>query len=1090
MFIQLNNISFTAREIDVIACMLAGRSTKKIASILSISVKTAQNHIYNIMFKLGYNCREKIIDFLQISEHVFYLRKHYIDLLIKNYFDLELKKIFALTQKTVGVSLYYMDQKDIFRLRLCQDLQNAGLKLISIPCGNKQFADQDYNARAVCHSIYIISNSFIDWFKEASNKIDISKLHFCKNGEQANVIGILQEEVKLNSFLEIQKKLIEFIDLKQENNYYFLFFKLLNKLIVDPIITSSLELFRKKYDMLFNLDVSLQQSSVVNSTSKICKKSIKKQIIYTAFNLPRRNNNFVGRNNYLKQLSTNLYENKFGMITQVVCGLSGIGKTQLAMEFAYKALENEIYKEVLWIPAETANTINLAYQKYAEQLNLDIKCLNSKELQKLIYDHLSNSYLGYKILFILDNVESSKNINNYINLLYEQSAGYFIPHVLITSRSQDWSEPLLCLEIFTVEEAYTFIKTQLPTEDKLAINNLSNTLAYFPLVLSHAVAYIRASSNIGDYLTVYNQNKKNYIGNFLNIEDFYTKSLWNTWIITLERLSLNAQKFLSTIAYLDSDSIPIDAFHYTSVIDRMNIIKELRTYSLITLLDNKSFKVHKLLQEVIRLNHYKDITFINYAIDLLEDNFDFNYLKSKKWKNWSLYLVHALTVAKHSIEYPNQLIERGIKLYAKAAMFMTHVFIGAQEVEYFWLKFIDITQPIHENESTSLLMAIIKVRLSIVRFVANTLEGSKENFNLAISMYKRILQINSVITKIEADLLNILRWVHIDENIPLHEKIIHDLGHTTMLGKLYTKTLVRPLEAISNYTKTLSLLSRLEEVAGVRESILYHKTETIYHLGIAYICAGNLFETEKLLNQMKVLIQEGHTVPLQQSMIYFTTALFNMHIGKCKEAEVFFHKSINILPAIFTSKHILIKTIETYMGCNYYIVGNISLAKILLEKATRYWNRANYSWLLWFSKLYLAKVYESLGRYEGAIEIFRTIEKILMNNYKENLNNLIHFQMIRAENLLFINVTTEISYWQEVLDYNIKLFGENHYQVARYRYILGQALAHAKQVKKAIVQYKKSLAILSTEKIKHQNLLKIQQQNILTLEKIITLSND
>ncbi len=63
----IKNIRFTDREIDVIACLIGGRSYKKIASILSISPKTVEYHVRNIMLRIGYNSRESIIDFIEKS---------------------------------------------------------------------------------------------------------------------------------------------------------------------------------------------------------------------------------------------------------------------------------------------------------------------------------------------------------------------------------------------------------------------------------------------------------------------------------------------------------------------------------------------------------------------------------------------------------------------------------------------------------------------------------------------------------------------------------------------------------------------------------------------------------------------------------------------------------------------------------------------------------------------------------------------------------------------------------------------------------------------------------------------------------------
>ncbi|MBY0293268.1 MAG: helix-turn-helix transcriptional regulator [Alphaproteobacteria bacterium] len=61
----INGITFTPREIDVIACLLSARGTSKIASFLSIAPRTIATHIRNIMLKLERNSRENILDFIE-----------------------------------------------------------------------------------------------------------------------------------------------------------------------------------------------------------------------------------------------------------------------------------------------------------------------------------------------------------------------------------------------------------------------------------------------------------------------------------------------------------------------------------------------------------------------------------------------------------------------------------------------------------------------------------------------------------------------------------------------------------------------------------------------------------------------------------------------------------------------------------------------------------------------------------------------------------------------------------------------------------------------------------------------------------------
>ena len=80
----INGVSFTHREIDAIAFIVSGRTTKKIAFFLSISPKTVDNHIHNVMMKLECHSRESIIDFVEKSGKFSNLRQYYLSSLIKS----------------------------------------------------------------------------------------------------------------------------------------------------------------------------------------------------------------------------------------------------------------------------------------------------------------------------------------------------------------------------------------------------------------------------------------------------------------------------------------------------------------------------------------------------------------------------------------------------------------------------------------------------------------------------------------------------------------------------------------------------------------------------------------------------------------------------------------------------------------------------------------------------------------------------------------------------------------------------------------------------------------------------------------------
>jgi hypothetical protein len=99
------------------------------------------------------------------------------------------------------------------------------------------------------------------------------------------------------------------------------------------------------------------------------------------FNVPYlRNRFFTGREELLKQLHDNLTQNKATALTQAqarptdsaqaqeIRGLGGIGKTQTAVEYAYR--HRDEYQHVLWVNAATRDELITSVVGLAALLNL------------------------------------------------------------------------------------------------------------------------------------------------------------------------------------------------------------------------------------------------------------------------------------------------------------------------------------------------------------------------------------------------------------------------------------------------------------------------------------------------------------------------------------------------------------------------------------------------------------------------------------------------------------------------------------------------------------------------------------------------
>jgi hypothetical protein len=82
----------------------------------------------------------------------------------------------------------------------------------------------------------------------------------------------------------------------------------------------------------------------------------------------RRNPNFTGREDLLRLLHEALASGKPAALTQAMHGLGGVGKTQTAIEYAYR--HQSEYNLVWWIRSEEPATLASDYAALAEPLQL------------------------------------------------------------------------------------------------------------------------------------------------------------------------------------------------------------------------------------------------------------------------------------------------------------------------------------------------------------------------------------------------------------------------------------------------------------------------------------------------------------------------------------------------------------------------------------------------------------------------------------------------------------------------------------------------------------------------------------------------
>ncbi|RYP81323.1 hypothetical protein DL769_002052 [Monosporascus sp. CRB-8-3] len=221
-----------------------------------------------------------------------------------------------------------------------------------------------------------------------------------------------------------------------------------------------------------------------------------------------RNGHFTGRDAILDRLQERLFIRKECQ-KLAVFGLGGVGKTQVALKFAYWVKDNQPEYSVFWVPALSDGSFDQAYAEVARRLEIRIDKDDPKEsLQR----YLSSEASG-KWLLIVDNAddaellfESSEKPGGLYEYLPDSENGI----TLFTTRSRKVAVSAAGCDVFDLQEMdeqeatsfleKTLIQKQL-LQDKATVRRLLQDLTYLPLAITQAVAYLNCNQTpIHNYL--------------------------------------------------------------------------------------------------------------------------------------------------------------------------------------------------------------------------------------------------------------------------------------------------------------------------------------------------------------------------------------------------------------------------------------------------------------------------------------------------------------------------------------------------------------------------------------------------------------
>jgi tetratricopeptide (TPR) repeat protein len=384
------------------------------------------------------------------------------------------------------------------------------------------------------------------------------------------------------------------------------------------------------------------------------------------WNLPyRRNLVFTGREDLLDALAGALGEQDAVAVTQAISGLGGVGKTALAVEYAYRYRAE--FDLVWWVHAEQPTTLLGDLAGLAAALELPEHELAAQDQMALAVRHWLQRHDRW--LLILDNAEGPDSptglaapLGTVASLLPQAAGG----QVLVTSRDASWEDEVdraLAVDVLNHPEAVALLCRRTGQDDEDAAGEIAELLGGLPLALEQAGAFIQQTQlALGDYLDKLRQFPQLTLAK--GKARAATAPVATTWQVSLDqvRQTPGAVEVLECCAFLAPDDIPRDLFtvDLDSVPDWLTSLHAdpfgldeavgvLRRFSLVKATPT-GIGVHRLLQQVIRGQLPQEDTAdrLGLVVRLLRGGYPVKSWEAETWPLAQRLLAHVLAACQHA----------------------------------------------------------------------------------------------------------------------------------------------------------------------------------------------------------------------------------------------------------------------------------------------------------------------------------------------------------------------------------------------------------------------------------------------------------
>ena len=318
-------------------------------------------------------------------------------------------------------------------------------------------------------------------------------------------------------------------------------------------------------------------------------------------NLPTiQNPAFHGRDLELRRLVQHLHPGNIPkkLLIASLHGLGGCGKTQIALEYAYRFVSS--YDAILWVTAESSLKLADSFKSIGRQIGIvDDSNQNTDQVRELLKDWLFKTgkrgpsprvCLSIKLIYvseppnrvvrwliIYDNIQDCKILEQYWPRATKGA-------IIMTSRNpgiaRHFTNVQARIEVlpFSLPDGESFLLSLLQDnenrhsseEDREAASKISLAIGNLPLALNLVGSYILSTGmSSRRFLDTNRHFERNFLFNeatHLWDTQSYQNSINTTWIINTSPpgskpvLDNNTLSLIQMLAFLDGDGVPLSLF--------------------------------------------------------------------------------------------------------------------------------------------------------------------------------------------------------------------------------------------------------------------------------------------------------------------------------------------------------------------------------------------------------------------------------------------------------------------------------------------------------------------------------------------------